>query len=159
MDPARDDGERREAQIGSGQKLPLAGKVFISVKDRDKLAALELGRHFERMGFGIVTTHGTGEWFSRHGIPNRVVNKVSMGRPHVVDAIKNGDIQLVVNTGFGNQTKRDGYYLRRAALKYAVPYTTTLAGAIAIARGIESLKTKTLDVTPVQEYYEKGFSR
>ncbi|MEW6259013.1 MAG: carbamoyl-phosphate synthase large subunit [Thermodesulfobacteriota bacterium] len=145
-----------KAQLGSGQKLPLAGNVFISVKDRDKQAALDLGRHFERMGFGIVTTHGTGEWFSRHGIPNRVVNKVSMGRPHVVDAIKNGEIHLIVNTGFGNQTKRDGYYLRRAALKYAVPYTTTLAGAIAIARGIESLKTKTLEVTALQDYYAQS---
>jgi carbamoyl-phosphate synthase large subunit len=76
-----------------------------------------------------------------------------MGRPHVVDAIKNGDIQLVVNTAGANRTTtRDGYQIRRAALKYAIPYATTLAGALAMARGIAALKEETLSVKPIQEY-------
>ena len=141
-----------KAQLGAGQYLPLEGAVFISVKDRDKSGALMVARQLVDIGFTLLTTRGTGMYFQNNGIPSRLVNKVSAGRPHVVDAIMNREIQLIINTGFGNETKRDGYHLRRAAIKYNIPYTTTLAGAIAMAKAIAAMKQKDLSVKSLQEY-------
>ncbi len=141
-----------KAQLGAGQNLPLEGAVFISVKDRDKPGALIVAKQLYEIGFTLMTTRGTGEYFENNGIPSRMVNKVSVGRPHVVDAIMNREIQLIINTGFGNETKRDGYHLRRAAIKYNIPYTTTLAGAIALAKAIAAMKQKDLSVKSLQEY-------
>jgi len=141
-----------KAQLGAGQYLPLEGTVFISVKDRDKPGALIVARQLYETGFTLMTTRGTGVYFESNGIPSRVVNKVSVGRPHVLDAIMNREIQLIINTGFGNETKRDGYHLRRAAIKYTIPYTTTLAGAIALAKAIAAMKQKDLSVKSLQEY-------
>lgn len=142
-----------KAQLGAGQNLPLEGTVFISVKDRDKPGALAIARQLCDIGFSLMTTRGTGAFLEKNGIPSRMVNKVSVGRPHVVDAIMNREIQLIINTGFGNETKRDGYHLRRAAIKYNIPYTTTLAGAIALGKAISAMKQKTLSVKPLQEYH------
>ena len=141
-----------KAQLGAGQNLPLEGAVFISVKDRDKPGALMVARQLQEIGFSLMTTRGTGVYLEKSGIPSRMVNKVSVGRPHVVDAIMNREIQLIINTGFGNETKRDGYHLRRAAIKYNIPYTTTLAGAIALAKAIAAMKQKDLSVKSLQEY-------
>ncbi|MBI5592452.1 MAG: carbamoyl-phosphate synthase large subunit [Deltaproteobacteria bacterium] len=141
-----------KAQLGAGQNLPLEGAVFISVKDRDKPGALIVARQLYEIGFSLMTTRGTGMYFESNGIPSRMINKVSVGRPHVVDAILNREIQLIINTGFGNETKRDGYHLRRAAIKYNIPYTTTLAGAIAMAKAIAAMKQKDLSVKSLQEY-------
>jgi carbamoyl-phosphate synthase large subunit len=141
-----------KAQLGAGQYLPLGGTVFISVKDRDKPGALIVARQLYEIGFTLITTCGTGIYFESNGIPSRIVNKVSVGRPHVVDAIMNREIQLIINTGFGNETKRDGYHLRRAAIKYNIPYTTTLAGAIAMGKAIVAMKQKDLSVKSLQEY-------
>ena len=141
-----------KAQLGAGQNLPLDGTVFISVKDRDKPGALIVAKQLYEIGFTLMTTRGTGVYFENNGIPSRMVNKVSVGRPHVVDAIMNREIQLIINTGFGNETKRDGYHLRRAAIKYNIPYTTTLAGAIALGKAIVSMKQKDLSVKSLQEY-------
>ena len=141
-----------KAQLGAGQNLPIEGTVFISVKDRDKPVALIVARQLYEIGFALMTTRGTGSYFENNGIPSRMVNKVSASRPHVVDAIMNREIQLVINTGFGNETKRDGYHLRRAAIKYNIPYTTTLAGAIALGKAIVAMKQKDLSVKSLQEY-------
>jgi carbamoyl-phosphate synthase large subunit len=141
-----------KAQLGAGQNLPLSGTVFISVKDRDKPGALIVARQLYEIGFTLMTTRGTEVYFESNGIPSRMVNKVSVGRPHVVDAIMNREIQLIINTGFGNETKRDGYHLRRAAIKYNIPYTTTLAGAIALGKAIVAMKQKDLSVKSLQEY-------
>ena len=141
-----------KAQLGAGQNLPLDGTVFISVKDRDKSAALGVARQLSDVGFTLMTTRGTGKYFKENGIPSRIVNKVSAGRPHVVDAVMNREIQLIINTGFGNETKRDGYHLRRAAIKYNIPYTTTLAGAVAMTTAIAAMKQKDLSVKSLQEY-------
>jgi carbamoyl-phosphate synthase large subunit len=141
-----------KAQLGAGQNLPLDGTVFISVKDRDKPGVLIVARQLYEIGFNLITTCGTGVYFENNGIPSRIVNKVSVGRPHVVDAIMNREIQLIINTGFGNETKRDGYHLRRAAIKYNIPYTTTLAGAIAMGKAIVAMKQKDLSVKSLQEY-------
>jgi carbamoyl-phosphate synthase large subunit len=143
-----------KAQLGAGQNLPRKGTVFISVQDRDKQAVLDVARQFQRLGFEILTTRGTSTYLHQHGIENKSVLKVSTGRPNVVDAIKNGNIQLVVNTGSGNAPRRDGFLIRRAALKFRIPYTTTVAGAMAISKGIRSLKEKKITVQTIQEFHQ-----
>ncbi|MFZ7125130.1 MAG: carbamoyl-phosphate synthase large subunit [Desulfobacterales bacterium] len=142
-----------KAQLGAGQRLPLEGTVFISVKDRDKPAAVEIADGFRKLGFSVMATRGTAEYLSEKGIEAQQVHKVSTGRPHVVDAIKNKEIQLVINTGTGGAPKQDGYAIRRAAIQYGLPYATTIAGAKAVCQGIGALKTKRLEVRTLQEYH------
>jgi carbamoyl-phosphate synthase large subunit len=110
---------------------------------------------FKELGFKIIATRGTSAYFRANGIENQVVNKVSAGRPHVVDAIMNREIQFVINTGTGDIIRRDGYMIRRAALKYNIPYATTIAGAKAMGRGIAALKKKALTVKPIQSYHSR----
>jgi carbamoyl-phosphate synthase large subunit len=141
-----------KAQLGAGQNLPTAGTVFISVIDDDKETVLPVAAKYRDAGFKIMATHGTSKFLADHGIPNKAVNKVSAGRPHVVDAIKNAEIQLVINTSIGGQTRRDGYYIRRNALRYKVPYATTTAGGMAIYKAIEALREKKTAVKTLQEY-------
>jgi len=145
-----------KAQLGAGQKLPLSGTVFISVKDRDKKAVLPVARQFSDLGFSICATRGTSAMLSENGVSNTLIKKVSAGRPHVADAVKNGEIQLIVNTGSGGETKRDGYEIRRAAIKYNIPYVTTIAGAMAVGKGIKALKEETLSVKTLQEYHRQN---
>ncbi len=142
-----------KAQLGAGQKLPLSGTVFISVNDRDKPSILSLARRFIALGFDIVATRGTAHYLTEKGIATRQISKVSSGRPHVVDAIKNGEIRLIINTGTGGETRRDGYVIRRNALKYNIPYATTIAGAVAISKGIETMLQKDLTVKALQDYH------
>lgn len=142
-----------KAQFGAGHYLPVSGTVFISVKDRDKEAALDMASQFSDMGFSIMATRGTSAFIEARGILNKMVNKVSVGRPHVVDAIMNKEVQLVINTGLGGATKRDGYEIRRAAIKFNIPYATTIAGAMAMCKGIAALKKETLSVKTIQEYH------
>ena len=141
-----------KAQLGAGQNLPKSGAVFISLKDRDKEAFFPVAQQFIKLGFNIMSTRGTYVFLKEQGIESKMINKVSIGRPHVVDAIKNKAIQLVINTGSGGETKRDGYEIRRAALKFNIPYATTVAGAVAMCRGIEALITNKLTVKTIQEY-------
>ena len=143
-----------KAQMGAGQHLPSRGTVFISVKDRDKAAVVDIARRFIELGFEIMATRGTAEYLQQKGLSSRFVYKVSTGRPHVVDAIKNRGIQLVINTGSGDETKRDGYEIRRAALKFRMPYATTIAGARAICHGVAALKERRLEVKSLQEYHQ-----
>jgi len=142
-----------KAQLGAGQNLPTSGSVFISVQESDKPAALEVASQFYDIGFKIIATKGTSSFLINNGIPNKKINKVSSGRPHAVDAIKNGEIQLIINTGSGDKSRRDGYMIRRAAIKFNISYATTIAGAMAISRGIKALKEKKLSVKTLQEYY------
>jgi len=142
-----------KAQFGARQRLPVSGSIFISVKDNHKETMLSVAAQFKKLGFDIVATVGTSNFLASKGVENRMINKVSLGRPHIVDAIKNGEIQLVINTGTGNDAKRDGYLIRRAALKFQLPYTTTIAGALAICKGITALKEKKLSVKTLQEYH------
>jgi carbamoyl-phosphate synthase large subunit len=144
-----------KAQLGAGQKLPKNGTVFISVQDSDKPAVLKAAAQFHAGGFHILSTRGTSAFLEEHGIPNEIVEKVSMGRPNVVDAITNGKIQLIVNTGTGGESTQDGYFIRRSALKFNVPYTTTVSGAIAMSRGVAAWKSKSLSVCPLQEFHRR----
>jgi carbamoyl-phosphate synthase large subunit len=143
-----------KAQFGARQRLPVDGTIFISVEDNHKQAVLPVAAQFGKLGFQVVATEGTSKFLLSHGIDNRMINKMSMGRPHVVDAITNGEIQLVINTGKGNDARRDGYQIRRAALKFQLPYTTTIAGATAICKGITALKKEgNVMVKTLQEYH------
>ncbi|MBW2179224.1 MAG: carbamoyl-phosphate synthase large subunit, partial [Deltaproteobacteria bacterium] len=141
-----------KSQIAAGQYLPKEGTVFISIKDSDKADIIPVARQFYEMGYKIIATRGTSALLANHSIENSMINKVSLGRPHVVDAIKNKEVQLVINTGTSSETKKDGYLIRRAALKFKTPYTTTVAGALAMSKGIAALKEKKLSVISLQEY-------
>ncbi|MGA6927639.1 MAG: carbamoyl-phosphate synthase large subunit, partial [Desulfosarcina sp.] len=142
-----------KAQLGAGQRLPLCGTVFISVGEDDKIAVLPVARQFAEMGFDILATDGTWSQLTANGISADRINKVSQGQPHIADAIKNGHIQLIVNTGAGDEPRRDGYTIRRAALKFKVPYATTAAGALAVCRAVGALKEKPFAVKPIQDYH------
>ncbi|MFX0201853.1 MAG: hypothetical protein ACFFCW_37560 [Candidatus Hodarchaeota archaeon] len=111
----------------------------MSVRDRDKESICPVATQFIKMGFKLLATTGTSRFLREHNIPNQPVKKVSEGRPHIVDHIKNGEIHLVINTSLGSGSARDGYYIRRAALEYHVPYVTTVAGALAMASGVEAM--------------------
>jgi carbamoyl-phosphate synthase large subunit len=143
-----------KAQLGAGQKLPTEGTVFISVMDADKAEIANVAGEFARMGYGIMATAGTRAFLNDLGITAERVNKLEQGRPNVEDAIKNKQIDLVINTGSGDTPSRDGYVIRRAALKFGIPYVTTAAGALAISKALAALKSKTLGVRSLQEYHQ-----
>ncbi|NNF98418.1 MAG: carbamoyl-phosphate synthase large subunit [Desulfobacteraceae bacterium] len=142
-----------KAQLGAGQHLPVEGSVFISVMDRDKPSVLSVAAEFKTLGFPILATGGTHAYLKENGVESEVINKVSQGRPHVADAIKNGIINLIINTGSGDEPRRDGYTIRRTALKFKIPYTTTIAGAKALCKGVKSLKGRRLGVRSIQQYH------
>ncbi|RJP77593.1 MAG: carbamoyl-phosphate synthase large subunit [Desulfobacteraceae bacterium] len=142
-----------KAQLGARQNLPVQGTVFISVHNHDKKLVLTVAEQFYHLGFRIMATHGTSRFLEENNIENVKINKVSIGRPHVVDAITNGEIQLIINTGAGDEPRNDGYLIRRAALKYSIPYTTTIAGAMAICKGITAMKKMEMTVKTIQEYH------
>jgi carbamoyl-phosphate synthase large subunit len=142
-----------KSQIGAGAILPTSGTVFVSVKDSDKQRVVEPVRRLAALGFRVVATVGTERFLDEQGIACRRVNKVLEGRPHIVDAIKNGEVQLVFNTTDGAQAIVDSRSLRRAALLHKVPYYTTIAGAIAVSLGIEAYRSGTLEVRPLQDYF------
>ena len=141
-----------KSQIGAGVKLPLGGTVFISVKDGDKDLIEAPARELVDMGFSLVATRGTARVLSDAGLPVATINKVLEGRPHVVDALKNGEIHLVFNTTDGAQDLADSSSIRRAALTLKVPYYTTMAGAKAAASAIAALREGSLEVAPLQSY-------
>ncbi len=142
-----------KSQLGGGTKVPTGGTVFVSIRDDDKPRVLETCRMLVDNGFNIVATGGSARFFESHGVPAKRINKVSEGRPHVVDAIKNGQIQLVFNTTEGAQALADSMSLRRAALLHKVPYYTTLAGSIAAAQGIRAYRAGDMEVKALQDYF------
>ena len=142
-----------KSQLGGGVKVPTSGTVFVSVREADKPRVLEAMRMLSSIGFKIVATGGTARYLEKNGVPAQKINKVSEGRPHVVDTIKNGGIQLVFNTTEGAQALADSRSLRRAALLHKVPYYTTLAGAVAAAQGIKAYKGGDLEVRALQDYF------
>ncbi|CAN1721479.1 carbamoyl phosphate synthetase subunit beta [Hyphomicrobium sp. 1Nfss2.1] len=141
-----------KSQLGSGQVLPMRGTVFISVKDTDKDRVVAPVRELEGMGFKIIATGGTKRHLEANGIACEAINKVLEGRPHIVDAMKNGDVQLVFNTTAGAKALSDSKDIRRTALLHHIPYYTTIAGAMAVTRAIRALKAGTLSVAPLQSF-------
>jgi carbamoyl-phosphate synthase large subunit len=142
-----------KSQLGSGTKVPTGGKVFVSVRDKDKARILDSIIKLERLGFSVLATSGTARYLAEQGVKCAKVNKVLEGRPHIVDAIKNNEIALVFNTTEGAQALSDSRSLRQAALINKVPYYTTLAGAIAATDGIEAFASGTLEVRALQSYF------
>jgi len=143
-----------KSQLGGGTKVPSRGTVFVSVKDADKRRVIEPIRLLAEMGFEVQATGGTARFLNENGVPAQKINKVSEGRPHIVDAIKNGSIQLVFNTTEGAQALADSRSLRQAALLHKVPYYTTLAGAAAAAQGIKAYISGDLEVQALQDYFD-----
>ena len=141
-----------KAALGAGQRLPLTGKVFVSMNDRDKLTVVPIVRDFIALGFKIIATSGTQQVLAEHGLVVESVLKLHEGRPHVVDIIKNGQIQLIINTPSGEEAQADGKLIRRTALVYKIPMVTTIAGAKATAAAIRSLQSQPLEVKALQDY-------
>jgi carbamoyl-phosphate synthase large subunit len=142
-----------KSQDAAGGPLPMKGRVFVSVKDKDKPATVPLAKRFLELGFTVEATRGTAGYLAQHGVVVETINKVTEGRPHIVDHIKNGEIALVINTVGDKVSQVDSASLRRAALVQSVPYQTTMAGARATLMGIEAGLTRKLTVKPLQEYY------
>ena len=142
-----------KSQIGAGTGVPSEGTVFVSMREQDKASVVEAVRSLEDAGFKIIATAGTQTFLKEQGIKAEKINKVMEGRPHNVDAVKNGEVQLVFNTTEGVQAIADSRSMRRAALLNKVPYYTTLAGSIAAAKGICAHKAGSLEVRPLQSYF------
>ena len=142
-----------KAQEAAQQLLPTEGAVLITVSDQEKQAALEVARRFENLGFKIIATEGTHQFLSENGVQSESILKMHEGRPNIVDAIKNGEIQLVINTPIGKLSKYDDSYIRKAAIKHKVTYITTMAAAIATTRGIEAFHRGHTDVKSLQSYH------
>jgi carbamoyl-phosphate synthase large subunit len=145
-----------KSQAGAGSSIPMAGRVFISVKDKDKPLTVTLIRRFLELGFSVEATRGTAAHLASHGVNVEIVNKVVEGRPHCVDDIKNGQIQLVINTVGDKVSQADSASIRRAALVQALPYCTTMAGARAALMGIEAGLKRRLTVKPLQAHYSSA---
>jgi carbamoyl-phosphate synthase large subunit len=147
----------QKAQLGAGVRLPTGGTVFVSVNDADKNDVLPTVRRLHALGFRIIATAGTQEHLKERGIPAERIFKIQEGRPHILDEIKNSAIALMINTPAGTRAHSDDAQIRRAAVQYGVPYTTTLAGASAAVSGIESLRRNgTPRVCSLQEFHERG---
>jgi len=142
-----------KSQLGAGASVPVKGTVFVSVRDADKPRILETMRLLAGLGFRILATGGTLRFLVQNGVGAEKINKYSEGRPHIVDRIQNGGVQLVFNTTEGAQALADSRSLRRAALLHKVPYYTTLSGAIAAALGIKAYKGGDLEVRALQDYF------
>jgi len=142
-----------KSQAAAGVPLPRAGRVVLSVKDHDKPAALEVARRLRRLGFLLEATRGTAAYLQHHGVEVEPVNKVTEGRPHIVDHIKNGEISLVVNTVGSESSQADSASIRREALQKGLPYCTTMPGARAAVMGMEAALRKGLTIRSLQEYH------
>ncbi len=143
-----------KSQLGGGSRLPKDGTVFVSVKDADKPRVLEAVKLLAGLGFKIIATSGNQRFLTEHGVTTSRVNKATEGRPSIVDAIKNGDVQLVFNTTEGATALADSHSLRQAALLHKVPYYTTLSGAVAAAQGIKAYLGGDLEVHTLQSYFD-----
>jgi carbamoyl-phosphate synthase large subunit len=142
-----------KSQLGGGTRVPRSGTVFVSVRDSDKPRIVDALKMLVALGFRVIATSGTKRYLDQQGVPSAKINKVLEGRPHIVDAIKNGEVQLVFNTTDGAQALADSRSLRTAALLHKVPYYTTLSGAVAAARGIKAFLEGDLEVRALQSYF------
>jgi carbamoyl-phosphate synthase large subunit len=147
-----------KAQLAAGQKIPLAGRVFISVNDHDKPNAVKLARDLAALGFKIVATRGTAATLKAQGIAIEKVYKVKEGRPNVVDLIKSGSLDLLINTPLGRASKFDERAIRRAAVHHGLTCITTLSAAAAVVNGIRAQSEHGIQVASLQELHRKEFS-
>jgi carbamoyl-phosphate synthase large subunit len=141
-----------KSQIAAGQKLPKKGNVFISVRDKDKRATIFIAKKLQELGFHLYATSGTAAALKKSNITVKVLPKIAEGRPNVVDLMKDGKIQLVINTPSGRIPRQDEIKIRSHVILYNIPYTTTISGAQATVNGIEAMIKKDLGVRSIQEY-------
>ena len=144
-----------KAQTAAGFALPKHGSVLVTVANRDKEAVLPAVERLARMGFGIIATAGTSEFLAKHGIKASRIKKLHEGRPHIIDALANGKVQLLINTPSGKESIYDDSYIRKAAIKHKIPYMTTAAAAVAAALGIEAARNRSSTVKSLQEYHRE----
>jgi len=142
-----------KVQEATGQRLPAEGTVLITVEQKDKDGVLEVARAFEKIGFKIKASQGTHKFLTGNGIAAERISKMHEGRPNIVDAIKNGEIQLVINTPAGRLSKYDDSYIRKSAIKYKIPYITTIAAAMAAAKGIAAFRDGHGRAKSLQSYH------
>jgi len=142
-----------KAEEAAQQVLPAEGTVLITVNDKDKGGAVEVAQEFKRLGFKIKATNGTHRFLSQHGLESELILKMHEGRPNIVDGIKNGEIQLVINTPVGRLSIYDDSYIRKAAIKYKIPYITTIAAAVAASKGIAALRRGHGRAKSLQSYH------
>ncbi len=142
-----------KSQMAAGNPMPVSGRVFLSVKDKDKTGLLEVAQGLEKMGFSLVATRGTADYLRKRGITVDTVNKVTEGRPHIVDQITDMQVDFVINTVHGAQSQKDSYSIRRTTLMKGVPYFTTISAAKAAVKGIAAIKKNLLQVKSIQEYH------
>jgi len=145
-----------KSQIAAGQKLPIKGNVFISVRDKDKRAIVFIAKKLKDLGFHIYASTGTGASLEKNNIKVEVLPKISEGRPNVLDLMKDGKIQLVINTPTGRIPRQDEVKIRSQVIAYNIAYTTTISGAQATVNGIEALINEKLEVRPLQEYHKNA---
>jgi carbamoyl-phosphate synthase large subunit len=143
-----------KAQLAAENGLPTKGTIFMTVNDSDKPTATPIARRFHELGFRITATEGTARYFRARGIPTERVYKVHEGRPHAIDMIVNGQVQLLINTPLGKHAQRDDYTIRQAAIAHGVPYTTTLSAASAACDAVLSLRSREASVRSLQEWHE-----
>jgi carbamoyl-phosphate synthase large subunit len=141
-----------KAQLAAGSKVPLSGNVFISVRDGDKAAIIPVAKALVDLDFTIFATIGTASCLQEAGVSCQLINKISQGRPHILDKVQDREISWIINTSLGKRTTEDSYSIRRAALDYHIPYTTTASGAGALVKGIRELKNNQPGVQPVQYF-------
>jgi carbamoyl-phosphate synthase large subunit len=141
-----------KAQEAVQPPLPIEGTVLISVADKDD-QVVQVGAEFVRLGFKIMATNGTHRYLAEHGVPSERVNKLTEGRPHIVDEIMNRKIQLVINTPIGRRSQIDDSYIRKTAIRYKIPYVTTLAAALASVKGIAASRSGRGSVRSLQSYH------
>lgn len=142
-----------KAQIAAGNELPLSGTVFMSLNNNDKEECLEIAKRMRDNGYSILATRGTAKYLIEHGVPAQKVNKVVEGRPHIVDKIVNGEVDLVFNTTMGKQSVKDSYSIRRSTLEKGISYFTTLQGAQAASKAIEKIKQGKVEPIALQDMY------
>ena len=145
-----------KSQIAAGQILPVKGKVFISVRNKDRRSIIFIAKKLADLGFALIATTGTSRVLASNGLEVKSVLKIGEGRPNIADLIKNGEIDLIINTPSGKKSHTDQLSLRSLAVMYNVPYITTIFGASAAVNGIEFLQKGEIEVKALQDYHKGG---
>jgi len=143
-----------KAQSAAGSILPLKGNILLTVVDKDKPFVLPIAKKIHKLGFSIYSTEGTSKFLEENGVPNKIIKKLHEGRPNIADAIKNAEINLIINTPVGRSSKYDDSYIRMSAIKHKIPYITSIAAAGAGIEGIEAAQKQEITVKALQDYYK-----
>ena len=143
-----------KAEFSAGSKLPIGGTIFISVNDNDKMKSISIARDFEDLGFKVIATIGTSNLLNKNGVYSKKIFKVGEGRPNIVDAIKNKEIDIIINTPFGGAAREDEYQIGKSAIRYKVPVFTTISGAKAAARAIQTIRNDVFKYRSLQEIFD-----